>query len=170
MSQKPTDCFFFFSLASFLWNDHGFDLDHFFSFLLIVILNLIVLSFLLIVILIAGDDVFADLRRFRLLLDLFVAEMMMVMATTLQQPIWDSQNWKIPWFFSSFLPPFWNLFFQFDYPLFFSLSNRPAPAVTSGTWRGRAQTLDQSESNWERMFLGVIKKLISFWKMYVTCL
>ena len=140
MSQKSTDCFFFFSLASFLWNDHGF------------------------------DDVFADLRRFRLLLDLFVAEMMMVMATTLQQPIWDSQIWKIPWFFSSFLPPFWNLFFQFDYPLFFSLSNRPAPAVTSGTWRGRAQTLDQSESNWERMFLGVIKKLISFWKMYVTCL
>ena len=170
MSQKSTDCFFFFSLASFLWIDHGFDLDHFFSFLLIVILNLIVLSFLLIVILIAGDDVFADLRRFRLLLDLFVAEMMMVMATTLQQPIWDSQNWKIPWFFSSFLPPFWNLFFQFDYPLFFSLSNRPAPAVTSGTWRGRAQTLDQSESNWERMFLGMIKKLISFWKMYVTCL
>ena len=165
MSQKSTDCFFFFSLASFLWNDHGFDLDHFFSFLLIVI---VILN--LIVILIAGDDVFADLRRFRLLLDLFVAEMMMVMATTLQQPIWDSQNWKIPWFFSSFLPPFWNLFFQFDYPLFFSLSNRPAPAVTSGTWRGRAQTLDQSESNWERMFLGMIKKLISFWKMYVTCL
>ena len=141
MSQKSTDCFFFFSLASFLWNDHGFDLDHFFSFLLIVILNLIVLSFLLIVILIAGDDVFADLRRFRLLLDLFVAEMMMVMATTLQQPIWDSQNWKIPWFFSSFLPPFWNLFFQFDYPLFFSpLCNRRAPPVTSGTWRGRADT------------------------------
>ena len=96
MSQKPTDCFFFFSLASFLWNDHGFDLDHFFSFLLIVILNLIVFSFPLIVILIAGDDVFADLRRFRLLLDFVVAEMMTVMATTLQQPIWDSQNWKIP--------------------------------------------------------------------------
>ena len=136
MSQKSTDCFFFFSLASFLWNDHGFDLDHFFSFLLIVI---VILN--LIVILIAGDDVFADLRRFRLLLDLFVAEMMMVMATTLQQPIWDSQIWKIPWFFSSFLPPFWNLFFQFDYPLFFSpLCNRRAPPVTSGTLRGRADT------------------------------
>ena len=142
MSQKSTDCFFFFSLASFLWNDHGFDLDHFFSFLLIVILNLIVFSFPLIVILIAGDDVFVDLRRFRLLLDFVVAEMMTVMATTLQQPIWDSQIWKIPWFFSSFLPPFWNLFFQFDYPLFFSLCNRPAAPVTSGsgTWRGRADT------------------------------
>ena len=144
MSQKSTDCFFFFSLASFLWNDHGF------------------------------DDVFADLRRFRLLLDLFVAEMMMVMATTLQQPIWDSQIWKIPWFFSSFLPPFWNLFFQFDYPLFFSpLCNRRAPPVTSGTLRGRADTWSKRiklRANVLRSTLGVIKKLISFWKMYVTCL
>ena len=96
MSQKLTDWFYFFSLASFRWNDHGFDLDHFFSFLLIVILNLIVFSFPLIVILIAGDDVFVDLRRFRLLLDFVVAEMMTVMATTLQQPIWDFQNLKIP--------------------------------------------------------------------------